>query len=266
MYPESSTGLSAAEAVGIMGSFLRKKRITEKFLHHSEFNRSLGLPLTVALAVHMAELSAALPKNCVLYQFTFASLGELPAFLAGWTAVLDANLLFRRYLHQFMSLPLMHRDSGMWIISDEYDFTALMAALISVFILCCNLRVVGTISLCLVVVAVLMTASCTMVGFFHADPQNWIDANFFRFGFDGVLRAVCALSVAFTGVDAASYLFDETRSPRRKMPVLLPTLVTLLSLFFFIVVMIFSLSTDVSKLSARTLVPEMFSVLNVPAA
>ncbi|PIO63450.1 hypothetical protein TELCIR_14948, partial [Teladorsagia circumcincta] len=200
------------------GKFFAQEKNHEKFLHHSEFNRSLGLPLTVALAVHMAELSAALPKNCVLYQFTFASLGELPAFLAGWTAVLDANLLFRRYLHQFMSLPLMHRDSGMWIISDEYDFTALMAALISVFILCCNLRVVGTISLCLVVVAVLMTASCTMVGFFHADPQNWIDANFFRFGFDGSKR---------------------------------PT---------------FSLSTDVSKLSARTLVPEMFSVLNVPAA
>ncbi|VDP29652.1 unnamed protein product [Heligmosomoides polygyrus] len=81
-----------------------------------------------------------------------------------------------------------------------------------------------------------------------------------------VLRAVCALSCAFAGVDATSYLFDETKSPRRKMPVLLPTLTTFLSLFFFIVVMIFSLSTDVSKLSTKTLVPEMFSVLNVPAA
>ncbi|VDO74326.1 unnamed protein product [Haemonchus placei] len=38
----------------------------------------------------MAELSSALPKNCVLYQFSFATLGELPAFFAGWTAVLDA--------------------------------------------------------------------------------------------------------------------------------------------------------------------------------
>uniref|UniRef100_A0A0N4WC72 AA_permease_C domain-containing protein n=1 Tax=Haemonchus placei TaxID=6290 RepID=A0A0N4WC72_HAEPC len=233
------------------------------------------------IAVHMAELSSALPKNCVLYQFSFATLGELPAFFAGWTAVLDAvcittilcrtwsehvNLLFRRHLHRFMSLPLMHRESGMWIVSEEYDLSALLAAMMSVFILCCNLRVVGTISLCLIVVAVLMTASCTMVGFFHADPQNWISANFFRFGFDGVLRSICALSCAFAGVDAASYLFDETKSPRRKMTVLLPTLVTLLSLFFFVVVMIFSLSTDVSKLSPETLVPEMFSVLNVPAA
>ncbi|RCN39065.1 hypothetical protein ANCCAN_15009 [Ancylostoma caninum] len=43
-------------------------------------------------------------------------------------------------------------------------------------------------------------------------------------------------------------------------------LVTFLSLFFFVVVMIFSLSTDVSKLPQNVLVPEMFSVLNVPAA
>ncbi|KAK6044328.1 hypothetical protein COOONC_18167, partial [Cooperia oncophora] len=41
-------------------------------------------------SIHMAELTAALPKNCVLYQFSFATLGELPAFIAGWTAVLDA--------------------------------------------------------------------------------------------------------------------------------------------------------------------------------
>ncbi|WKX96891.1 hypothetical protein Q1695_012942 [Nippostrongylus brasiliensis] len=305
----------------MLGGLLRKKKITDQFLHHSEYSRSLGIPLTGALvcassiplmifvlmpfslttlagpstliavivaflvvllsSVHLVELSCALPKNCVLYQFAFATLGELPAFCAGWTAALDAvcistilckawsdhvNLLFRRYLKKMMSLPLLHRDSGIWIISEQYDFTALTAALMSVFILCCNLRVVGTVSLCLIVVAVLMTASCTMVGFFHADPQNWIDANFFRFGFEGVLRSVCALSCAFAGVDGISYLFDETKNPRRRMPVLLPCLVTFLSLFFFVVIMIFSLSTDVSKLPPKTLVPEMFSVLNVPAA
>uniref|UniRef100_A0A183GTX4 AA_permease domain-containing protein n=1 Tax=Heligmosomoides polygyrus TaxID=6339 RepID=A0A183GTX4_HELPZ len=41
-------------------------------------------------SVHLAEMSCALPKNCVLYQFSFATLGELPAFCAGWTAALDA--------------------------------------------------------------------------------------------------------------------------------------------------------------------------------
>lgn len=51
------------------------------------------------------------------------------------------NLLFRRRLNGMMSLPLLHRDSRIWIISDEYDFTALLAALMSVFLLCCNLRV-----------------------------------------------------------------------------------------------------------------------------
>ncbi|KAL6734726.1 hypothetical protein Aduo_005234 [Ancylostoma duodenale] len=305
----------------MLRSLLRQKKVTEQFLHHSEFSRSLGLPMTIALvcacsipllifvlmpfslitlagpstlmavlitflvvllsSAHLAELSCALPKNCVLYQFTYVSLGELPAFVVGWTAALDAvclstilcrawsdhvNLLFRRFLHSYMSVRLLHRDSGLWIMSEEYDFTALCAALFSVLILCCNLRVVGTVSLCLVVVAILMTASCTMVGFFHADPQNWIDAQFFRFGFDGVLKAVCALSCAFAGVDATSYLFEESKNPRKKVPVLLPMLVTFLSLFFFVVVMIFSLSTDVSKLPQNVLVPEMFSVLNVPAA
>ncbi|CAJ0605554.1 unnamed protein product [Cylicocyclus nassatus] len=305
----------------MLGVLLRQKKVTEQFLHHSEFSRSLGLPMTIALvctcsvpllifvlmpfsltslagpstllavlitfivvllaSAHLTELSCALPKNCVLYQFTYVMLGELPAFIVAWTAVLDSvcistvlcrawsehiNLLFRRFLHPYMSLKLLHHQSGLWIISDDYDFTALFAVVITFLILCCNLRVVGTVSLCLVVVAILMTASCTMVGFFHADPQNWIDANFFRFGFDGVLKAICALSCAFAGVDATSYLFEETKTPRKQLSTLLPTLVTFLSLFFFFVVMIFSLSTDVSKLPENVLVPEMFSVLNVPAA
>ncbi|VDP17647.1 unnamed protein product [Heligmosomoides polygyrus] len=33
----------------MLGSVMRKKKITEQFLRHSEFNRSLGLPLTIAL-------------------------------------------------------------------------------------------------------------------------------------------------------------------------------------------------------------------------
>ncbi|KJH47652.1 hypothetical protein DICVIV_06262 [Dictyocaulus viviparus] len=299
---------------------LRKKKVTEKFLHHSEESRSLNLPFTVALVcassipllifvlmplslttlagpstllavlvtfiivllftAHLTELSCALPKSCVLYQFTFATLGELPAFFIGWTVVLDAictstilcsswsqhmNLLFRHSLHRFMSFPLFHYDSDSSVMCEAYDLTALCVVVISTIILSCNLKVVGTVSLCLILVTVLMTISCTMVGFFHADPQNWIDANFFRFGLNGVLRAICALSCAFTGVEGSSYLFDETRSPRKKLPTLFPTLVVFFSMFFFIIIMIFSLSTDVSKLSKAILVPEMFSALNIPA-
>uniref|UniRef100_A0A0K0D903 Amino acid permease/ SLC12A domain-containing protein n=1 Tax=Angiostrongylus cantonensis TaxID=6313 RepID=A0A0K0D903_ANGCA len=367
---------------------LREKLLTEKFLHHSELNRSLNIPFTVAIvcassipllifvlmpyslttlagpstilavlltfvivllsSAHLTELSCALPKSCVLYQFTFVMLGELPAFFGAWTTVLDSvcistilcsswsehmNLLFRRSLHYYMSLPIPQRDSGMWVVNETYDFTALCAVFVTVIILSCNLRVVGTVSLCLVIVSVLMTTSCTMVGFFHADPQNWINASFFGFGFRGVLRAICALSCAYAGVDATSYLFDETKSPRKNLPVLLPTLVAFLSIFFFIITMIFrrfdtvpspsnlfgvekqqsssiepsrkleeyrnesnegnagnghntsesgsrkisncsinrpsnhyfSLSTDVSKLPQKILLPEMLSVLNIQA-
>lgn len=33
----------------MLRSLLRQKKVTEQFLHHSEFSRSLGLPMTVAL-------------------------------------------------------------------------------------------------------------------------------------------------------------------------------------------------------------------------
>uniref|UniRef100_A0A1I7XBV9 AA_permease_C domain-containing protein n=1 Tax=Heterorhabditis bacteriophora TaxID=37862 RepID=A0A1I7XBV9_HETBA len=232
-------------------------------------------------AAHLAELSCAVPKNCVLYHFSFAAVGELPAFLIGWTSILDSvcistilcrawsdhlNLLFRRLIHPVTSMRLFHRETNTWILNSEYDLTALFAAFVSLLIMWCSLRVIGTISICLLTVVVLITASCTMVGFFHTDPQNWIDANFFSFGFDGVLKSCCALMCAFTGVEATSYLFEESKYPRRRVPVLLPLLVTILAIFFFVIIMIFSLSTNVAKLPATVLVPEIFTLMNIPAA
>ncbi|VDM63064.1 unnamed protein product [Angiostrongylus costaricensis] len=188
---------------------LREKLLTEKFLHHSELNRSLNIPFTVAIvcassipllifvlmpyslttlagpstilavlltfvivllsSAHLTELSCALPKSCVLYQFTFAMLGELPAFFAAWTAVLDSICISTILCSSWSE----HMVSG---------FNEIGSSLSKNLCRTCW----SELSLCLVIVSVLMTTSCTMVGFFHADPQNWINASFFGFGFHGV--------------------------------------------------------------------------------
>lgn len=50
-----------------------------------------------------------------------------------------------------------------------------------------------------------------MVAFFHADPQNWIDAGFFKNGFVGLLRSAGILMVAYNGVDSVSTMVEETQ-------------------------------------------------------
>lgn len=37
----------------------------------------------------MNELMCSMPKSCLLYNFTYVSFGEIPAFLVGWISLLD---------------------------------------------------------------------------------------------------------------------------------------------------------------------------------
>lgn len=39
--------------------------------------------------MHMNELICSMPKSCLLYNFTYANFGEIPAFLVGWISLLD---------------------------------------------------------------------------------------------------------------------------------------------------------------------------------
>ncbi|CAI4223105.1 unnamed protein product [Auanema sp. JU1783] len=299
----------------------RVRQADDGFFRHSEWVRRIGLPSSVSLvsiisipllvfvilpatlfslsgpstlisliiaflivfltANHLSELACAVPKNGVVYHFSFASIGELPAYTIAWISFLDSicvsnllisawsqhlNLLFRKGIHVVTSLELVHKDSENWLLTPQYDLLAVLSVVVSLFILCCSLKVMGTISICFLSVTILIIASCGMVAFFHADPQNWIDAPFFTHGYVGVLKGVCALLVAFCGVENTSYLLEETKNPRGRTPSLTSVLTVLLGIVFFFIIMIFSLATNVALVPSSTLIPEIFTVMNIPAA
>ncbi|CAD6190204.1 unnamed protein product [Caenorhabditis auriculariae] len=297
---------------------LRRRPLDDQFLRHSEWVRRLGIPLVISLAgiksvslmlfiilpvslttfagpstifaliitflvvflsaAHLAELSCAMPKNCVHYHFAYSALGELPAFLIAWASLLEYlaqaslfcrawadhfNLLFRG-APQVLSISFASEDSS--FLSSNVDFLTVIAAVITLSILMCSIRVVGTICVSLLAVALLISASCSLVAFFHADPDNWIRAKFFTFGFQGVLHAICALCACYTGVESTTSLLEETKNPRKRVSGVFSFLVVALTAIFFIATLVFSLCTNVSELSDSILLPEIFTMLNIPAA
>jgi amino acid transporter len=81
-----------------------------------------------------------------------------------------------------------------------------------------------------------------------------------------LLRGVSFILVAFSGVEALTFVLDESHHPRRRLPRLLPTAITALALFFFFVTMTSTLAVDFTQLENGYLLPEMFRPLKAPAA
>ncbi|CAB3411321.1 unnamed protein product [Caenorhabditis bovis] len=235
--------------------------------------------IVFASTIHLSELTCAMPKNCVQYHFCYSVLGELPAFIVGWIALADYlsqaslfarawaehfNLLFRKLPGKALSIPVFDENST--VLSPHFDLLNVIAALITFSLLLCSLRVVGTICVSLLAVSLLIAASCSMVAFFHADPQNWLNADFFTFGFRGVLYSMCALCACYTGVESTSSLLEETKKPRSTIPSLLTFLVVILTVAFFIFALVLSLSVNTSALADDSMIPEIFTVLSIPSA
>ncbi|EGT48338.1 hypothetical protein CAEBREN_07285 [Caenorhabditis brenneri] len=230
-------------------------------------------------SAHLSELSCTMPKNCVQYHFAYAVIGELPAFVIAWISLVDYvaqaglfckawadhfNLLFRGLPAKSLTFDVFSEDSS--ILSPQVDLLTVLSAVITLCLLLCSLRVVGTICVSLLAVTLLIAASCTMVAFFHSDPENWIKAEFFHYGFRGVLYSICGLCACYTGIESTSCLLEETKNPRKRISGVLSFLVLVLTTIFFVLSITFSLSTNVTALSEGIMIPEVFSVINIPAA
>ncbi|GMT33322.1 hypothetical protein PFISCL1PPCAC_24619, partial [Pristionchus fissidentatus] len=146
------------------------------------------------------------------------------------------------------------------------DLTSMMALLLAFVLMSGSLKVVGTVSFCLLLLSSLVVVSCSLVAFFHADPINWIEAPFFIGGMEGILKSTCAVLAGLRVPSLVVSLLDDTWQPRKRAPLVLPLLSFFSALFSFLVAVTFSLCINVSKVSDILLLPNVFHTLNVPAA
>ncbi|VDM37559.1 unnamed protein product [Toxocara canis] len=305
---------------GIFKGMRRLKTVDDEFLNHSEWIRKLGTPSLIGVAgvlsipfgvyvivpytitnitgpsallslliasivmmvtgLHINELLCSMPKNCLLYNFIYATFGELPAYALGWASLLDfgvavatvanawsdhVNILFRGLIHHHLVFDIPE----VWNLSfvqKTYDGCAMLGVLISAVILCCSIRVTATISVVMMIVTTLTTSSTVLVGFFRADPRHLVASGFFKNSVTGVIRGASCFMCAYIGIEALSYLFEETHTPRKRIPVVLPFIVFTFTLFIFFVTMIFAMTTDFSKFSGAVLLPDVFRAIKIPSA
>lgn len=192
-----------------------------------------------------AELAALLPVSGSTYTYTYATLGEVFAWIIGWDLILEyamgaatVGAGWSGYLVKFLShlgihIPPQFAIDPFSVVkladgTEIHGIINLPAAFIILFIT--GLLMLGTkesarLNNIMVLIKLAVVVAFIALGIAYVNPSNWhplVPENtgeFGKFGWSGVLRGASVVFFAFIGFDAVSTAAQEARNPQRDMPI-----------------------------------------------
>lgn len=191
-----------------------------------------------------SELSTMIPVSGSAYTYTYATMGELPAWIIGWTLVLEyaigaaaVAISWSAYVSDWLDDLNLHLPYNLaaspWQavrLPDgqlKYGYINLPAILIVVLISMLLIRGIKQSALInglLVVIKVAVVIIFIGVGISYINPENYhpfIPENtghFGEYGWSGIFRAAGIVFFAYIGFDAVSTAAQEAKNPQRDMP------------------------------------------------
>ena len=208
----------------------------------------LLLGLACALAgLCYAELAAMIPQAGSAYAYSYATLGELVAWIIGWDLILEYAVgnvavaiswgdylksltgglfgappwLTTGYRTALLSAdPAVHglldsapRVAGIPIL---VNLPACIIVLLITWLLMLGVRESARANNVMVAIKLVALTLFAVVGFMHINPANYHP--FAPNGFRGIHQGAAIVFFAYIGFDAISTAAEETKNPQRNMP------------------------------------------------
>jgi APA family basic amino acid/polyamine antiporter len=203
-----------------------------------------------------AEMAAAVPIAGSAYTYSYATMGELVAWIIGWDLVLEYAAgaatvgvgwsgHFVSLLNQFgISLPAHFTNAptqwcttaqaasgaagcahaGLNLTGAVINLPAVLIVAIMSTVLVIGIKESASVNNLIVTLKVAIILLVVVVGVQHLDTSNWqpfIPANtgeWGTFGWSGVLRGAGLVFFAYIGFDAVSTAAQEARNPQKDLP------------------------------------------------
>lgn len=181
-----------------------------------------------------AEFASMIPVSGSAYTYSYATMGELIAWIIGWDLVLEYTVAaitvaisWSQYFVKFLASAGIHLPVELTACSWDGGIINLPAALVVVLMSLLLIR--GTqessfINNLIVFLKVGVIVIFIILGWQYIKSDNltpYIPANtgvLGEFGWSGVLRGAAVVFFAFLGFDAVSTAAQETKNPKRNMP------------------------------------------------
>jgi basic amino acid/polyamine antiporter, APA family len=205
-------------------------------------------------ALCYAELASMIPVSGSAYTYSYATLGEIIAWVIGWDLILEyavGNMAVAvGWSGYFVKLcgSLFGLKFPLWLVSDyrtardllskggealkEYssttlpviaghsiavDLPALLIVAAVTVLLIYGIRESARTNTAIVITKVAVVVFVIAFGAFMVHPTNWHP--FLPNGFGGMMSGAAIVFFAFIGFDAVSTTAEETKNPQRDMPI-----------------------------------------------
>jgi APA family basic amino acid/polyamine antiporter len=200
-------------------------------------------------ALCYAELAAMIPQAGSAYAYSYATLGELVAWVIGWDLILEyavgnvaVAIAWSGYFNSLLtglgihlpdflthgyrtallsSDPLVHalletapRVAGVPVLLNIPAFAIVMLVTGLLYV---GVRESVRANNIMVVIKLLVLAVFVGVGIMHVDAANFVP--FAPNGWKGIHQGAAIVFFAYIGFDAISTAAEETRDPQRNMPI-----------------------------------------------
>jgi basic amino acid/polyamine antiporter, APA family len=193
-----------------------------------------------------AELASTLPVAGSAYTYTYATLGEMFAWITGWLMVLELGISvalvavgFSGYVNsllrdfgifvpaQFVTPYISSLTTGQGLLfttGHGFNLIAALGVLTITVLLVIGVSESIKVNRIIVLVKVAVLVLFALIGSRYVEPAHWtpfIPANEggFTYGWPGVLRAASMIFFAYVGFETVCTAAAEAKNPQRDLPI-----------------------------------------------
>jgi APA family basic amino acid/polyamine antiporter len=189
-----------------------------------------------------SELASMIPVSGSAYTYAQATLGELVAWIIGWSLVLEyalgaatVSVSWSAYVTDLFNsfgvalptkIPLGTLAIGGFDLGPvSFNLGAVFIIIAVSLVLMRGITESALVNALIVVVKVSIVLAVIAVGVFFIKPANYVPfvpantGTFGSFGISGIFRAAGVIFFAYIGFDAVSTASQEARNPQRDIPI-----------------------------------------------
>lgn len=182
-----------------------------------------------------AEFSSMIPVAGSAYTYSYATMGEFIAWIIGWDLVLEYAVGAATVASSWSGyLSKLLGDFGVALpeelLKTPFDggflnLPAVFIVVIMSLILIRGTSESATVNTIIVFLKVGIVVLFIIIGFNYIRPENLTplipenQGKFGEFGWSGIIRAAAVVFFAYIGFDAVSTAAQETKDPKRAMPI-----------------------------------------------
>jgi basic amino acid/polyamine antiporter, APA family len=226
----------------------------------------------VFAALCYAEFASMVPVAGSAYTFTYATLGELVAFVigwdlalefivgasavaVGWSAYLNSTLdqIFGYTLPASISGPPSAEGGGI-------NLPAIAIVAVIAFVLVRGIRITAKANVAITAVIIATLLVVIVVGGSEVDSGNW--SPFTPFGWDGIVGGAAVVFFAYIGFDIVATTAEETRDPQRDMPIGILASLAIVTVLYFLTAGVITGMRPYEELGSAAPIADAFELLD----